>query len=74
MITLDKRNKELDGKHVAFGQVVSGFDLLYSLQKLGDARQEGHTFQRVTLRSVALRVMGATRWRRWNNKNEERQR
>ena len=36
MITFDKKNKELDGKHVAFGQVVSGFDLLYSLQKLGD--------------------------------------
>ncbi len=58
MITFDKKNKELDGKHVAFGQVVSGFDLLYSLQKLGDARQEGHTFQRVTIEKCGIKSNG----------------
>ena len=59
MITFDTKNKELDGKHVAFGQVVSGFDLLYSLQKLGDARQEGDTFQRVTIEKCGIKSTGS---------------
>ena len=59
MITFDTKNKELDGKHVAFGQAVSGFDLLYSLQKLGDARQEGDTFQRVTIEKCGIKSTGS---------------
>jgi len=59
MITFDAKNEELDGKHVAFGQVVSGFDLLYSLQKLGDARQEGDTFQRVTIERCGIKSAGS---------------
>lgn len=48
MITFDKK-PQLDERHVAFGQVVEGYDILHALQKLGDARQEGETFQRVTV-------------------------
>jgi cyclophilin family peptidyl-prolyl cis-trans isomerase len=54
MVTYGDKSKELNGKHVAFGQVVEGFDLLYSLQRLGDARQEGDTFQRVTIEKCGI--------------------
>jgi len=48
MLTLDAK-PQLDERHVAFGQVIEGYDIIYALQKLGDARQEGETFQRITI-------------------------
>ncbi|ABO96274.1 predicted protein, partial [Ostreococcus lucimarinus CCE9901] len=48
MLTLDAK-PQLDNRHVAFGQVIEGYDIVYALQKLGDARQEGETFQRITV-------------------------
>lgn len=54
MITLDGKS-QLDNRHVAFGQVIEGFDILYAIQKLGDARQEGETYQRVTVERCGVR-------------------
>jgi cyclophilin family peptidyl-prolyl cis-trans isomerase len=41
MITLPNcKPTALDGTHVAFGQVVEGWNILSALEQLGDARQE----------------------------------
>jgi len=48
MILFEEKPR-LNTKHVAFGQVLEGYDIIYALQKLGDARQEGETFQRITV-------------------------
>jgi cyclophilin family peptidyl-prolyl cis-trans isomerase len=48
MITFEDK-PQLNNKHVAFGQVIEGYDIINALQKLGDARQEGETFQRITV-------------------------
>jgi cyclophilin family peptidyl-prolyl cis-trans isomerase len=68
MITLDNKPK-LDDRHVAFGQIIEGYDIIFALQKLGDARQEGETYQRVTIErcgiekpsSVGVRASASTR-------------
>jgi hypothetical protein len=60
MITLPAMMPEaLDGTHVAFGQVVEGWDVIAALEQLGDARQEGDTFQRVTVESCGVVSYGA---------------
>ena len=53
MLTLDAK-PQLDNRHVAFGQVIEGYDIVYALQKLGDARQEGETFQRITVERCGI--------------------
>jgi len=53
MLTLDVK-PQLDNRHVAFGQVIEGYDIIYALQKLGDARQEGETFQRITVERCGI--------------------
>lgn len=53
MITLDNKPK-LDDRHVAFGQIIEGYDIIFALQKLGDARQEGETYQRVTIERCGI--------------------
>lgn len=61
MITFPNvRSEALDGTHVAFGQVIDGWNILQALEQLGDARQEGDTFQRVTVEACGvLRQAGA---------------
>jgi cyclophilin family peptidyl-prolyl cis-trans isomerase len=55
MITYPRVEPEvLDGSHVAFGQVVEGWNVLMALEQLGDARQEGLTFQRITLEQCGV--------------------
>lgn len=55
MITFPMCKPEaLDGTHVAFGQVVEGWNILAALEQLGDARQEGDTFQRVTVEACGV--------------------
>ena len=51
------RAEALNGTHVAFGQVLEGWNVLAALEQLGDARQEGDTFQRVTVEQCG--VLGA---------------
>ena len=59
MITLPLMAPEaLDGTHVAFGQVVEGWNILAALEQLGDARQEGDTFQRVTVEACGVLSAG----------------
>ena len=53
MITFDKKN-QLDDRHVAFGQIIEGYDVFCALKKLGDARQSGETVQRVTVERCGL--------------------
>jgi peptidyl-prolyl isomerase F (cyclophilin D) len=61
MITFPNvRSEALDGTHVAFGQVIDGWNIIQALEQLGDARQEGDTFQRVTVEACGvLRQAGA---------------
>jgi cyclophilin family peptidyl-prolyl cis-trans isomerase len=55
MITYPRVEPEvLDGSHVAFGQVTEGWNVLMALEQLGDARQEGLTFQRITLEQCGV--------------------
>ena len=55
MITFPNvRPEALDGTHVAFGQVLEGWNVLAALEQLGDARQEGDTFQRVTIEQCGV--------------------
>ena len=55
MITFPNvRASALDGTHVAFGQVLDGWNVLAALEQLGDARQEGDTFQRVTVEQCGV--------------------
>ena len=55
MITFTRVEPEvLDGSHVAFGQVVEGWNILQALEQLGDARQEGLTFQRITVEQCGV--------------------
>jgi|TARA_B110000259_G_scaffold172622_1_gene205213 cyclophilin family peptidyl-prolyl cis-trans isomerase len=55
IITLPNvRADALDGTHVAFGQVIDGWNVIAALEQLGDARQEGETFQRVTVEQCGL--------------------
>ena len=55
MITFSRVEPEvLDGSHVAFGQVVEGWNVLAALEQLGDARQEGLTFQRITVEQCGV--------------------
>jgi cyclophilin family peptidyl-prolyl cis-trans isomerase len=55
MITFPNvRAESLDGTHVAFGQVLDGWNVLAALEQLGDARQEGDTFQRVTVEQCGV--------------------
>ena len=55
MITFPNvRADSLDGTHVAFGQVLDGWNVLAALEQLGDARQEGDTFQRVTVEQCGV--------------------
>ncbi|EEH58612.1 uncharacterized protein MICPUCDRAFT_8090, partial [Micromonas pusilla CCMP1545] len=50
MITYPNVNPAaLDGTHVAFGQVIEGWNVVAALEQLGDSRQEGDTFQRITI-------------------------
>ena len=53
------RPEALDGTHVAFGQVIEGWNVLAALEQLGDARQEGDTFQRVTVEACGVLSQGA---------------
>jgi len=54
MVTLKDRGESLDGTHCAFGQVVEGWDVLAAMEQLGDARQEGETFQRITIETCGV--------------------
>ena len=53
LITFDAKS-DLDGRHVAFGQVLEGWDVLAAFEKIGDARQEGETFQRITIEQCGI--------------------
>ena len=48
------RPEALDGTHVAFGQVIDGWNIIQALEQLGDARQEGETFQRITVEACGV--------------------
>ncbi len=52
------RPEALDGTHVAFGQVIEGWNVIAALEQLGDARQEGDTFQRVTVEACGVLSQG----------------
>ena len=55
MITFPNvRPEALDGTHVAFGQVIDGWNIIQALEQLGDARQEGETFQRITVEACGV--------------------
>ena len=69
MITFSRVEPEvLDGSHVAFGQVVEGWSVLAVMEHVnnGGARQEGLTFQRITVEQCGVvrhgkSATGATR-------------
>ena len=44
----------LDGKHVAFGIVVSGMEIVYKLEKYGDS--SGHVSNKITIMDCGLKI------------------